>query len=457
VSRSSHAVIPHLARLVAGTTYESLGPDTVDAAKRLVLDSLGCALATIGQPTARALLGVVDGVSSTRPCSVVGEPGRRLPAELAAFVNGTLVRYLDYNDTYVSSSRVGHPSDYIPAALGAGEEVGADGRRVLAAVVSSYEVFCRLLEAIPVGTDRFDHVVYGAAAAAAAAGSCWGLTEQELEEALALAIAPNVPLQATRVGSLSTWKGCASANACRNGIFAARLARHGITGPADPVEGHGGLCSAMHSTVDQIGLSRPGRPAAVLESHLKRYPVGFLAQTAIDAAIALHERLAVDDPIRGVEIRTFRYAITAMAGEKEKWDPSTRETADHSLPFLIASALVRGSIDLATFAEDGLADPTVRALLPAISVVDDERYNRAWPEATPYQITVTLAGGSTLIEEASYHLGHQRRPLSDDQLTAKFRELAEPVLGLGRASAVIEAVFDLERLGPVELLARTVS
>jgi 2-methylcitrate dehydratase len=455
VSRPGHGVVPQLAGVVAQTTYESLDPDTVHAAKRLVLDSLGCALATHGHPITGALLGVVGGVSSNQPCSVIGQPGHRLPAELAAFINGSLVRYLDYNDTYASSTRVGHPSDYIPSALAAAEEVGADGRRVLASVVSSYEVFCRLLDSIPVGTDRFDHVVYGAAASAAAAASCWELPTEATEEALALAITPNIPLQATRVGSLSAWKGCASANACRNGIFATRLARHGITGPADPVEGRGGLCGALGSGVDQNGLSRPGRPAAVLESHLKRYPVGFLAQTAIDAAVALHGRLTAADPVQRVEIRTFQYAISAMAGERDKWSPTTHETADHSLPFVVASALIRGTVDLDTFEGGGLRDPMVRALLPLVHVVNDSHYDQAWPDASPCRITVTLANGSTVFEEASHHLGHQQRPLSDDQLVEKFRRLAEPALGSDKVSAVIEAVFDLERFGPGELLGRT--
>jgi 2-methylcitrate dehydratase len=145
--------------------------------------------------------------------------------------------------------------------------------------------------------------------------------------------------------------------------------------------------------------------------------------------VSIHERLDPADVLVRVEVRTFGYAVNAMAGEADKWHPATRETADHSLPFLVASAIVRGTVDLATFDDDGLTNPSVRALL---DVVEDDACNQGWPEATPVRMAATLASGATLYEEADHHRGNRLRPLSDDEVVAKFEMLAEPTLGHDR-------------------------
>jgi 2-methylcitrate dehydratase len=428
--------------------------NAVHAAKRMLLDSVGCALggyhehvpATIRRVSRRRVK-----PGGTRAFGME----ERLHPDAAAFANSVMIRFLDYNDTHGSAVGVGHPSDYIPAAMARLGEQEIPGELILRAILVEYEVFCRLTDATRLGVERVDHVLNGAVASAAAAAVANGLSREQTRHALSLALTANLSLQATRLGELSMWKGCAAGNACRNGVFAAEMAAAGITGPPAPFTGRGGLFQVTGGEPDMRWLGAADGPA-ILGCHVKRFPSGYFSQGAIQAALEVRGRLDGRVPV-AVEVGTFELGKTVMAGDVEKWHPTTRETADHSIPYVVACALARGTVNRADLDESRLADPGIRRLLDVLTVKVDPECLAAWPDACMNRVTVTLAGGRDESATVRYYRGHARNPMSDHELEGKFREQAASVISDADADALIKAIWTLDEAGsPAGLFAWTV-
>lgn len=388
--------------------------------------------------------------------STVMVSGARTAPDLAAFANSAMVRSFDINDAYGSGGGVGHPSDYIPAVLAAAEASNADGRTVIAAIAAVYEIFGRLTDALGLGVEGWDHVTAGAVASAAGAGLVWGLDAGQIANAMSLALVPNFALQATRLGDLSAWKGCAAPNACRNGVFAARLAARGLTGPLEPFEGRGGSAAAVGKPIDHVPL-RDDRPAVVATgAHMKKYPLGFFGQGAVDAALALRPRVGTAERIRRIEVGTFEFGSRVMAGDRSKWRPQTRESADHSIPYAVATALVRGRLGIDDYTDEALRDPAVLSLLDRLEVHVDAECQAAWPRAIMTKLTVTRDDGSAESVTVLAHRGHALDPMSDAEVVDKFHSLAARTLDSSRRQALVSAVWDLARVPVPDLLALTV-
>lgn len=418
-------------------------PDAeVHAVKRMLVDSVGCVLGSYRERVPAIIRDVVAGRASASGAGVLGA-GFRAPADLAAFANSVMIRFLDYNDSYGSLVGIGHPSDYIPAALASFDGSDISGERAIRGILVAYEVFCRLTDATRLGVEKIDHVVNGAVASAAASAVVNGLSDVQAREAMSLALTANLSLQATRLGTLSMWKGCAAGNACRNGVFAAQLAAAGLTGPEAPFVGRGGLFGVIGEEPDMDALTRTGRRAAIGDCHVKRFPSGYFSQGAIEAALAV--RPALDgEPPAAVTVGTFEFGKRVMAGDPEKWRPTTRETADHSIPYVVACALARGSVKRADLDESELADPRVRQILDVLTVEVDPECMAAWPEACMNRITVQLPGGGSKSETVRYYRGHCANPMDDAELEAKFGEQAQSVLPGAQAAAVLAAIWELE-------------
>jgi 2-methylcitrate dehydratase len=313
---------------------------TVHAAKRMLLDSVGCVLGGYRERVPAAVRLVSRRRVKPGGARAFGV-GPALQPDAAAFANSVMIRFLDYNDTHSAADGVGHPSDYIPAALAPLGERDMSGELALRAILVGYEVFGRLAEATRLGVERIDHVLNGAVASAAAAAVANGLPREQTRHALSLAVTANLSLQATRLGELSMWKGCAAGNACRNGVFAAELAAAGVTGPPAPFTGRGGLFQVTGGEPDLRWLGPAGGPV-IAGCHVKRYPSGYFSQGAVQAALELRARANGRVPV-AVTVGTFEFGQKVMAGDAEKWRPATRETADHSIPYVVACALARGS------------------------------------------------------------------------------------------------------------------
>ncbi|MHB1523335.1 MAG: MmgE/PrpD family protein [Candidatus Dormibacteria bacterium] len=444
-------VVDAVVELARSVAHEKLGEAERHGASRMLLDSLGCALGAIAEPVPRIARDVATGGIGSGSCGLIGDR-RRSDADLAAFANGVAIRYFDLNDSYASPHGVGHPSDYIAAVLAAAEDSGRGGREVIGGMAVAYELFAALTDALQLGVEGWDHVLAGSIASAVAAGVVFGLDDAGLRQCVSLAMVPNFPLQATRLGELSMWKGCAAGNASRGGVFAARLARAGLSGPPLPFVGRGGFEAVVGIEVDREAL-RPGRrPPAIGQSHLKRYPSGYFSQGAIDAAIELRSRLDGDGSIAAVQVGTFSYGAKVMAGDPEKWRPATRESADHSLPYVVATALVHGDLDLRRFAPEALSDPAVAEVLRVLEVQEDPECAAAWPETVMTKLAVTTRSGRREETHVRFYRGHAQNPMSDQEIEEKARGLAAGALSDQAFRRLADRVWSLEELASVEEL-----
>lgn len=433
------------AEYAARLRYEDLTPEAIHETKRRLLDSLGCAMGAIhSEPAtiARKLAATVT--SSAYPATVIGTEHRSSP-EMAAFANGVLFRYLDYNDTYLSKEPA-HPSDNLAAVLAVAEPSGASGRDVITAAILAYEIQCRLCDAASIRARGWDHVTYGSFSTSLAAGKLLGLNADALVHAQALAGVPNNAMRQTRVGMLSHWKGCAFANASRNGVFASLLADLGMTGPSEVFEGEMGFMKEVSGPfqIPTLG-SRNGAPYKINETYIKFWPAEYHSQSAIDAALQIRPELASWREIERITVETFNAAVEIIGGEPEKWRPTTRETADHSLPYCVAAALKDGQVRLDSFDDAHLRDEDLLALIQRITVQADPALDARYPEGIPNRLTVQTRTGETLVREVTFPRGHAHNPMTDAEVEAKFRTMAEPLLPEETVAEIVERCFTLEQ------------
>ena len=435
--------------VVVAKEAANVGLEARHAAKRMLLDSLGCAIGAYHDEVPEIVRKLASQYSQPAGAHVLGlrDP---VTSEMAAFANGVMFRYLDLNDAYGSTVGIGHPSDYIPPILAAAEIVGASGSKVLDAIILSYEIFCRLTDVTALGVDNWDHVLNGAVASAVGAAHIFDLNPDQLRNAIALSLVPNVALQVTRLNDVSNWKGCASANAGRNGLFAVHLARAGISGPSAPYSGRGGLFAAMVS--DPIMSAWDRNYPAIFDSNIKRFPAGYFSQSAIQAALDLYRQIPNVDEITSVEVGTFAFGSKVMAGDLEKWHPKSRETADHSLPYVVAHALAHGSVSKVSFTDEAIRDAKTLRLLDMLSVVQNEECEVAWPKSCMNKVSVQLGDGAVISAQVRNYLGHSSNPFSDDQLEDKFKELAFPILGLEITERLIATIWALDSAANIDQL-----
>ena len=451
-------IVEQLSRYTAALRYEDLPGEVVHQAKRLIVDSIGCALGGYASEPAAIAREIAATVSSTQPATVIGS-GRRTSPDLAAFANGVMLRFLDFNDGYTSTGESGHPSDSIAAVLTAADTMNGSGREVIVSTVLAYEVFCRICDEVDLKPLGFDHVTVGCMASTAAAARLFGLPVKQIAEAFNLGIAPNIALYQTRIGHVSMWKGCAYANASRNAVFAAMLAARGMTGPSPLFEGIGGYFKAVSRA--PFGLAALGgrkHPFKIMECSIKRYPLGQYAQTVVQAALELRAKIASVDEIAEIRIETVSAAVRLMAGDPEKWTPATRETADHSMPYSVAVALIHGGVESRHFDERHLRDPAILALAKRIKVAISAEAEQHMPEAMRCYFTLVTRAGATHKTMVDYHKGHHKNPLSDAEIEAKFRPLAAQVLSSAQIDRLLEKLWKIEDVANAgEILQLTVA
>ncbi len=433
--------------------FENLPAAAVHEVKRRFIDSIATAAGAMD----------AEAYAIARKCALrfQGQPGASLfgggksSVEWATFVNGLLIRYLDFNDTYLSLEPA-HPSDNLAVVLAVGDMVDAPGTALIVAAVLAYEIQCRLCDASSLRKNGFDHVTYGALSSAAAACKLLGLDPQRTTHALGIAGVCNTALRQTRAGELSMWKGCAFANAARNGVFAALLAADGMTGPAPIFEGDLGFMKLLTGPFEVGPLGgEQGRLYMINQTYIKFWPAEYHSQSAIDAAFQLRAQISpatgrwpadVVKRIAKLDIHTFNAAVDIIGKDPEKWRPRTRETADHSLPYCSAVALVDGEVTDAQFDESRFTDPVLLELVGKIQVHRDAALNTRYPNGIPNRLTLTLADGRTLVKEVEFPRGHAHNPMTDAEVEQKFRATVEPRFGKAKADRILAACWGLDKL-----------
>ncbi len=466
-----------LARYCQALRYGDLPDAVVHEVKRRVLDSLGCALGAWNARPCLVAHRMAKAVTMPHGATLWGTNHKTLP-DLATFANGGLVRYLDFNDTYLSREPA-HPSDNIPAIIAVGEAVGASGKQVIQAIALAYEVQCRLCDAAALRPRGWDHVTYGPFSSALSAAKLMKLSHKQTVQAVNLAGVANVALRQTRVGDLSMWKAYAFSNAARNGVFAAMLGQLGMAGPSPIFEGERGFMKLVSGPLELVSFAAErGQPARmgidpggtgpvperqssqfkILDTYIKRYPVEYHAQTAVEAALALRAELIASEGARvirqisDIEIGSYDVAIEIIGRDPEKWQPTTRETADHSLPYCVAASLLDGCMTLRAFGQKRMQNPIVRDLMKHIRVVQQPEFEGCYPKTLPTRITVKTETGKTYTWQVDVPVGHPGNPMSDGDLEAKFRGLTAGRLNRSRMDRLVEFVWRLDRVRDIGAL-----
>jgi 2-methylcitrate dehydratase len=446
-------ITAYLSDYATTLTFADIPISVSHHAKRMLIDTLGCAIGGFdGEPShiARTLAATI---SSSQPATVLGS-GQHTSVDMATFVNGVMIRYLDYNDGYTSKES-GHPSDAIAAVLSPAEVMHANGKDVLTAIILAYEVFCRLCDAVCVRDHGFDHVTLGVLASAMGAAKIMGLPREQTAQALNLALASNLALYQTRIGDVSLWKGCAFANASRNAVFAVQLAAMGMTGPAPIFAGVGGFFRALNEAPFTLApFGSPSTPFKILECTIKRFALGLYSQTVADAALQVRQQLPGVDSIQEIHVHTLQTAVNIMAGDAEKWQPRNRETADHSMPYATAVALMYGAVEAQHFDETYWRNPDLLALVQKIHVHVSEEANRRAPEAMLSRVEVLTTAGQRYTAEVPYHRGHWKNPMSDQEVEDKFRALVRDVYTPTQTDAVLERLWHLEEVDDIGQVIR---
>ena len=447
----SDSVVRGLTTFALTLQYEELPHVTVHAAKRCLLDALGCALNAFDFGPVEALRSVATTATSTRPATLIGT-SKSTTLDMAGFVNGAMVRCLDFNDDYFGSEFTNakgdtgpHPSDNLGSVLAAAQVAGADGPTTILGVVLAYEVAGQLVDEIVIRANGWDHPIIHSIATSIASSRLLRLSAEQTSNAVRLAVVPNVCLYETRVGHISNWKGLAGPNGSRAGLFATLLAEAGITGPELAFEGPRGYMKQMghqFSLGDWGGEN--GQQFRIENTYFKQFPLRYEMQLPVQMAFQLKQEI---DPFDIGSLRVFmeRKSVTSRSAEPSLWRPDNRETADHSGPYLIAAALVDGTVTEATFEAARYGDPALLSVVDTIELIEDTDYTAAFPWKMSCRFEITFKDGSTKTIVGDRPKGHPANPLSDEELTAKFVAQVEPRIGAARTSELRDLIWNLEK------------
>ncbi len=446
-----------LGAFAARTRSQGLEAALVEDAKRRVLDVVGNSLGALGEEPGEIVRAVAGESGGNPQASVIGDT-RLLPASGAALVNGTLAHALDFDDTHLPS--VLHPSSSIvPAALAVAESVGATGIDLLTAVAVGDEICVRL------GMASYDPAIrnsiffenglhatsiVGTLGAAAAAATLLGLSDERIAHAIAIAASMGAGLiEANRTGGSVKRIHCGWA--AHAGITAAAMARHGLTGPPTVLEGRFGFFRAYSEGRFDRGaiLDGLGERWELPRIFYKPYPTNHFTHAGIDAALALRARGVDPAEIESIELGVPAPVLRTIAEPPEqKARPLTPYHAKFSGPFTVATALVGGGglgVSSADFTEETLRDPERLRLAALVRCVADEEAGEVFPHQFPAVLTVRLSDGSVASERIRHNRGGPERPLSPEELTAKFRLNAEGAIPADRLQSLEQTIWALDR------------
>jgi len=444
-------VVRDLARFAERAAWEDLSEEARRELRVRLLDSLGCSIGALGGPPIRALRAHVEDFGGEPRCGLLS--GGRSAPDRAALWNGALVRYLDFNDSYLAPGETCHPSDCLGAVLAGAEYADATGRELLVAMAVSYQVQCRLSDEAPVRDRGFDHVTQGAYAWAAGTAKALGLGAEETANAVAIAGTALNALRVTRTGSLSHWKGLAAPHTAAAACQAAFLARRGITGPEEVFEGNKGFMDSVAGRRFAIDWEAEDLER-VRRTILKKFNAEVHSQSAIEGILELREEHGFRaEDVERVELEVFDVAWNIIGGgeEGEKTEVRTKEEADHSLPYLLAVALLDGGVAPAQYEPERIAKDDVQALLRRVAVEPADDLSARFPEEHACRLRVTLRGGGAHETEKRDYEGFHTRPMAWETVVAKFEDLAGPRAPAELRHALVDAVEKIEDLPVAEL------
>ncbi len=414
------------------------------------MDSLGCALGGYRQEDARIALGVIDEIGGTGPATVIGS-GKKTDPVSASLANALMVRVMDYNDIYWQQDP-SHPSDIIPAAMACGERAGKNGKDLIVGIVLGHEFEMRLCEAAFPGIRErgWHHATLTAFVSPIVASWMLGLPWDKMQHAIGISASHHGSLGAVTAGKLTMMKNTVDPMATQSGVMAALLAEKGYTGPEHVVDGKEGIVHCLgpewklEVLVDGLGDSW-----RIERCGMKAFPTEALTHAPISATLDIvNENDLAPEQVEKVHIKSLARAADILA-DPSKYDPRSKETADHSLPYVIAAAVADRQVTPAQFEQEKIMDPKIRAQLNKVEVVADPEIEKVFPALQRVVVTVTTTDGRELTKQLDYPKGDPRNPLTDREVEEKFDALAEPVLSDVARKRLKQAVWELDQLSSI--------
>ncbi|MGA2991084.1 MAG: MmgE/PrpD family protein [Candidatus Korobacteraceae bacterium] len=450
VDEKKQTITAEMSRWAASLEFSDISPEAVYQAKRFLLDSLGCALGGYQQHDVAIALRVLEEVAAPGPATVIGS-GRKIDVVHAALANALMVRCMDYNDIYWKQDPA-HPSDIFPAALACGERAHSGGKELIVGLVLGHEFDMRLCEAAFPGIRErgWHHATLTAFVSPIVAARMLRLSWEQMQHAIGISASARATLGAVTAGKLTMMKNTVDPLATESGVFAALLAAQGYTGPEHVIDGKEGLAHTFGPEWKLNLLTEGlGKSWRITQCGMKFFPTEALTHAPISAVLDLiAENDLKPEQVQKVQIRSLARAADILA-DPSKYDPHTKETADHSLPYCIAAAIVDRQVTPAQFTMQKILDPQVRAQLRKVEVTADPEIEKLFPALQRVAVTITTTGGKAFSKQLDYPKGDPRNPLSDAEIEQKFVALADGVLSRPQQKRVIEAIWKLETIGSV--------
>jgi len=450
---AKETVTATMARWAAALNYKHLSQDAIYQAKRFLLDSVGCALGGYQQHDVRIALEVLDEIAGRGPSTVIGT-GQRIDPVSASLANALMIRCMDYNDIYWKQDP-SHPSDIFPAALACCERAKGDGKELIVGLVLGHEFEMRFCEAAFPGIRErgWHHATLTAFVSPIVAGRALHLGWEQIQHAVGISASRHATLGAVTAGKLTMMKNTVDPMATQSGALAALMAEKGYTGPEHVVDGKEGLthCFGPEWKLNVLtdGLGESWR---ITQCGMKAFPTEALTHTPISAVLDLVKSNDLKpDQVTKIQIRSLARAADILS-DPSKYDPRTKETADHSLPYVIAAALAERQVTPVQFTMEKIMDPTIRAQLKKVEVVADPEIEKVFPVLQRVIVNITTSDGSSYSKQLDYPKGDPRNPLSDAEIEEKFSALAEGVLSPNAQRKLKDAIWNLEKIGSVSKL-----
>jgi len=446
-------VTASMSRWAAALEYKQLSEEAVYQAKRFLLDSVGCALGGYQQHDVALALAVLKEIAGRGAATVIGT-GAKMDPVSASLANALMIRCMDYNDIYWKQDP-SHPSDIFPAAMACCERARSDGKELIVGFVLGHEFEMRLSEAAFPGIRErgWHHATLTALVSPIVAGRALRLTWEQIQHAIGISASRHATMGAVTAGKLTMMKNTVDPMATQSGVLAALLAEQGYSGPEHVIDGKEGLvhCFGPEWKLNLLtdGLGESWR---ILQCGMKFFPTEALTHAPISAVLDLVKSNDLrPEQVEKIQIRSLARAADILS-DPSKYDPHTKETADHSLPYVVAAALVDRQVTPAQFTMQRIMDPTIRAQLKKVEVVADPEIEKVFPALQRVIVHMTTSDGRKFSKQLDYPKGDPRNPLSDEEIAEKFRALAEGVLSSKAQDKLVNAIWNLDKCDSVAKL-----
>jgi len=436
-----------ISEFAVGLKYDDLPEKVVTEVKRYLYDSIGCAYGGYHTKDVNIMRDIYKEMGGAAQATVIGF-GDKIPAVNATLVNSLMIRALDFNDIYWKEDP-SHPSDIIPAALSVGELVDAEMKEVIVAIVLAYEFEQRLCEfAVPgVRERKWHHATLTQFVSPIVAGRLLGLNVEQMTNAIGINGCHNHTIGCPTAGQLTMMKNTVDPMAVQTGVFAALMAKKGYSGTTAVFEGKEGFMDVFGPKWDQNKLLGDlGKKFKILECSMKAFPTEALTHTHLSALLkVVRENNIQHDQIEEVVVTTIARACDILF-DPHKYRPKSRETADHSLPYCLAAAIVDHQISTQSFSDEKLKDPRIWGVIDKIKGEASQEFEKMFPAKQPSKVVVRTRNGKEYSEYLEYPKGDPREPMTMEDLEAKFNGLSAKLLNGERQKKMKETIFSCDKM-----------